>query len=226
MRFLVSLACAVVAALVLPAVPVRAVHDLGVVADRAADLLAKRVAEAAGAAAWPGVKAVAFTFVVESGGEERARAEHRWDVVAGRDTVTFRGRTVTVDVRGGAGGSEDEKAAYARWVNDTYWLLVPLKLFDPGVVRRHGGVVEEEGRRLEVLDLSFESVGLTPTDRYRLYVEPERASIVRWDHRPATGAGMTATWSAPERAGPLNLSLERRIAGTDRVIRFEGVVVE
>ena len=34
---------------------------------------------------------------------------------------------------------EDAKAAYARWVNDSYWLLAPLKL-------KHRGVNVTDGR--------------------------------------------------------------------------------
>ncbi|MFN2412818.1 MAG: DinB family protein, partial [Pyrinomonadaceae bacterium] len=35
--------------------------------------------------------------------------------------------------------------AYARWVNDSYWLLGPLKVLDPGVKLTYEGSKESEG---------------------------------------------------------------------------------
>ena len=88
----------------------------------------KRAAERIG----PNVKTIDFTFAVEKGGETLVSAEHHWDVVAQTDRVKWKGKEVTVNLADPA-TDEDAKAAYARWVNDSYWLLAPLKLKDRGL---------------------------------------------------------------------------------------------
>ena len=63
------------------------------------------------------------------------------------------------------------------WTNDTYWLLMPYKLRDPGVVLRDQGTVTRDGRAYRALGLSFEQVGETPGDRYTVFVNPANSRI-------------------------------------------------
>ncbi len=66
--------------------------------------------------------------------------------------------------------------AYRAFINDTYWLLVPTKLFDDGVTR--GTRPDTLGRH--VLTLTFADVGLTPGDTYRLYANPDTGALEAW----------------------------------------------
>ena len=100
--------------------------------DAKAQQLAKEVWKASGGENWPKVKELRFTFIVEQDGKQLASAEHHWNVAAGTDRVKWKGKDVTVNLAAPA-QDEDGKAAYARWVNDSYWLLAPLKVLDPGV---------------------------------------------------------------------------------------------
>jgi hypothetical protein len=68
------------------------------------------------------------------------------------------------------------------WTNDTYWLLMPYKLRDPGVVLRDLGLVTRDGRAYRALALSFEQVGETPGDRYTVFVNPSTARIEAWEY--------------------------------------------
>lgn len=68
--------------------------------------------------------------------------------------------------------------AYRSFVNDTYWLLQPTKLFDDGVARAYDADSSRTGRR--VIRLSFGNVGLTPGDRYWLYFEGGKALPAAW----------------------------------------------
>lgn len=68
--------------------------------------------------------------------------------------------------------------AYRAFINDTYWLLQPTKLFDPGVVRSYAADSSGSGR--QVLALAFAGVGLTPGDRYWLYFDAGRALPSAW----------------------------------------------
>ncbi len=114
-------------------------------ADEKAQQLAKEVWQASGGENWSKVKELRFTFIVEENGKQLASAVHDWNVANGTDHVKWKDKDVTVNLASPA-QDEEAKAAYARWVNDSYWLLAPLKLLDP---RREvdGGRNEGSGRR-------------------------------------------------------------------------------
>jgi hypothetical protein len=75
------------------------------------------------------------------------------------------------------------RGAYATWVNDSYWFLMPYKLRDPGAILKYDGEVEDStGRVFDRLALSFQGVGLTPGDRYWIYVNRANHRIERWEY--------------------------------------------
>ena len=69
--------------------------------------------------------------------------------------------------------------AYSAFVNDSYWLLAPSKLFDPGVTR---AIDADSSARdgAPVLRVSFDGVGLTPGDRYWLRMDPATGRLDSW----------------------------------------------
>ena len=195
-----------------------------------ADDLAARVADACGPVYT--MDTVAFTFVVEVGGEEKARRAHVWRPQTGEVQVSSGGTVVTLkDVRAGAPsdaedprwadiapGVEPEAAlkAWGGFVNDSYWLIAPCKVNDPGVSR----AVTEDG----ALTLSFDAVGLTPGDQYTLRVD-EVGRVTGWSFVLQSEREGDFTWTQHQDFGPLNLSLHRATADGGTVIRFEGVSV-
>ncbi len=191
-------------------------------ADTKAQQLAKEVWIASGGENWSGVKQIRFTFIVEEGGKELAHAEHDWNVAAGTDRVQWKGKDVTVNVYV-PGSDEEAKAAYARWVNDSYWLLAPLKVLDKGVTLTAEGQKESDGVMCETLRLSFASVGLTPGDQYLLYIDPQTKLVRAWDYVPKPENVMHGTWDKYERFGGLTLSTEHNFGG--KVIRFANIEV-
>jgi len=58
------------------------------------------------------------------------------------------------------------ESAYGSWVNDSYWLLMPYKMKDAGVTLSLAGEEKGEGGTWDKLLLTFDSVGLTPRDKY------------------------------------------------------------
>jgi hypothetical protein len=145
------------------------------------DRLATRVRAAAGGDRLAEVAQIDFTFVVYDGEKRIFEAKHRWDLRGARDRATWTdregvARDVVVDLK-----TRSDEKAYARWVNDSYWLMLPLKLLDPGVVRTLEAPRVIEGRRCEVMRLSFDRVGLTPGDVYWLFIDPATDRIVRWE---------------------------------------------
>lgn len=179
------------------------------------DALAMEVMKAHGIDAWPAITRLRFTFNVEADGKQVMSAVHDWDLQAGTDTVTWNGKTVTVNIAS-PGDSEDEKAAFARWTNDAYWLLVPLKLMDGGVRRTYEGEQVVDGRTCQVLQLSFDGVGLTPGDRYNLYINPETKLIEAWDYMPNPERKTHFTREAFQNVGGLTLSTDHR-SGNRRI---------
>ena len=70
----------------------------------------------------------------------------------------------------------------AAWINDSYWLVMPYKLRDPGVTLKHlGRGTMVDGRAAEVLGLTFDNVGRTPENKYRVYVAADSGLVEQWD---------------------------------------------
>lgn len=155
--------------------------------------LADRVMAALGGQeAWDATRYLVFDFA--------GRRTHWWDRYTGRhrlEGTTRDGESYLVledvDDQGEAGRAwfqgkpaEGEKAAellknaYAAWINDTYWLLAPYKLRDPGVNLSYAGRESVDGVNYDKLQLTFESVGLTPGDTYWMYLHPETGRVDRW----------------------------------------------
>ena len=194
----------------------------GAEGDERAQQLAREVWKASGGENWSKVKEIHFTFIVEQDGKQLASAEHHWNVAAGTDHVKWKGKEVTVNLAAPA-NDEDGKAAYGRWVNDSYWLLAPLKVLDPGVKLTHEGTKDLNGTPHEALRLSFEGVGLTPGDQYLLYIDPETKLVRAWDYIPSPEKVMHGTWENYKTFGGLQLSTEHSFEG--RTIRFADVEV-
>jgi hypothetical protein len=115
---------------------------------------------------------------------------------------------------------------YERWVNDTYWVMMPFKLRDPGVRIRYARPERTPDGEYDVLELSFvKGTGLTSEDRYWLHVNRVTRLIDRWEY-VLTGRQpppQAVAWEAWSRVGPIRLSLQRRVSGRPQMIRFENV---
>lgn len=72
---------------------------------------------------------------------------------------------------------------YAYWINDSYWMFMPYKLKDPGVTLKYIGegvtLVKEPAL---ILQLTFENVGLTPQNKYRVYVDKKSHLVIQFDY--------------------------------------------
>ncbi|MDQ3197658.1 MAG: hypothetical protein M3Q46_00480 [Verrucomicrobiota bacterium] len=195
----------------LPLVSIQAAENNG---DAAA--LADAVWKASGGEIWDKVKSIDFTFTVEKEGKTVASAEHHWEVPTWSDSVKWKGKDVLVNLAN-PGTEEDSKEAYARWVNDSYWLLAPLKLKDRGINLTAEGTKEIGGAERKVLRLSFGEVGLTPKDQYLLYIDPKTNLVSSWDYMPEPGKSMHATWTDYQKSGGLTLATDHQMDGGIRI---------
>ena len=173
--------------------------------DPIADSLAQRVLEAAGGpGVWSRVPYLAFSFGVEENRQVGRVVRHLWN----RNTNQYRLETpgptgepyvilFDVDTRQGKaywGGVElgnKESAtrvagAFQRFVNDTFWLLMPFRLFDAGVERAF--LPDSSNDVIDVLRVRFTLPDRAPTDEVYLYIARETGRIVQWKYRtPADG---------------------------------------
>ena len=192
-----------------------------------AQQLATDLWKASGGENWAKVKEVHFTFAVEQEGKPLFSAQHVWNVAGGTDEVKWKdkqGKDHQVTASLTTPPSNDEgKAGYARWVNDSYWLLAPLKIRDRGVNVEAGGPKDLNGVTCETMRLKFDKVGLTPSDQYIFYVDPKTKLPVAWDYIPESGTGIQATWEKFQTFGGLNLATEHNFNG--KTIKLTGIKV-
>ncbi len=162
-----------------------------------ADSLAMRAVDAIGGyEVWQQLPGIRFDFAIDRGDGRELVASHLWN----RDNGDYRLEInrgdedpivvlFNVNTREGSayqGGEQlgDEETgdlleqAYQRYINDTYWLKAPAKVFDEGVNR--SAPADSATATQDVLHLSFGDVGLTPDDRYWLYINTETGLVDRW----------------------------------------------
>jgi hypothetical protein len=216
-------------------------------ADDRADRVARElIAALGGEAAWEKAREFRFDFIVEREGRRAAEFRHLWDRYTGdyrlhgsdksgapyvvyfnvntREGVAFsNGRPVD--------GEEKKKlleTAYGRFINDSYWLLAPWKVMDPGVLRAYEAEkTTPDGELCDVIRLSFESVGLTPKDVYWLWVTRDGRRMVQWEYLlgGAKEEPTVAFWRDWRKFSGISLALDRRFPVRPARIFFENVAV-
>jgi len=196
----------------------------GAKAETSAEQLAEKTWRASGGENWSNVKTIDFTFTVVKDGKMVASVEHHWDVPAQTDRVKWKGKDVTVNLAD-PGSDENSKAAFARWTNDTYWLLAPLKLKEHGVTLADGGAKEMDGKKCQVLHLSFGQVGLTPKDQYNLYIDPDSGLVTSWDYMPEPGKTEHMTWTDYQKSGGLTLATNHSMDNGATLIKMMNLKV-
>lgn len=68
------------------------------------------------------------------------------------------------------------------WINDAYWLVMPYKLKDSGVTIKYlGNSKTKEDANAEKLELTFEKVGVTPENKYHIYIDKSTNLVTQWD---------------------------------------------
>jgi len=169
--------------------------------DSTAVAIADQVMEALGGKAkWEALGGLRWTFQSATGDTLRPGRRHAWDRHTGWHRVEGKNRAgqsfcyinnlndgkgmAWVDGKPIEGDSLQKliKLAKSLWTNDTYWMLMPYKLRNPGVTLKYEGQVRDSTGAHEKLGLSFENVGETPGDRYWVYVSPATHRIEKWEY--------------------------------------------
>ncbi|MFT5800422.1 MAG: hypothetical protein ACI956_000225, partial [Nonlabens sp.] len=77
--------------------------------------------------------------------------------------------------------SEGLKRAKSIWINDSYWLVMPFKLKDPGVNLKYLRTdTTKTGAMAEVVELTFEGVGNTPNNKYNVFIDKKDNLVKQW----------------------------------------------
>ncbi|MBD2714051.1 hypothetical protein KBK19_03275 [Microvirga sp. STR05] len=102
---------------------------------------------------------------------------------------------------------------YPIWVNNSWWLLMPFKLKDSGVTLTYQGAGKfMDSTAAEVLNMSFRNVGVTPDNRYQLFVNPKTSLVEEWAYYKEANDSLPAfrrRWSDYRRYGKLLLASDR-----------------
>ncbi len=119
------------------------------------------------------------------------------------------------------------KRAYGRYINDTFWLLMPFKLEDAGAVLRYDGAQELNDVNYDVLRLSYaDSVGLTPQNVYRVFVDQATRRVHRWEYYEKEDATpVVSWWENWNEYGGIKLAEQRVFENSNRKLLFTNIVV-
>lgn len=118
---------------------------------------------------------------------------HLWDKKTGDIRIETRDTAVFItNIEGGPGQFSNkgttlepndslQERAVSMWINDAYWLFMPFKLKDSGVTLKYlREDVTLTGGHAHVLGLTFREVGVTPDNRYEVYVDKGTNLVTQW----------------------------------------------
>jgi hypothetical protein len=162
--------------------------------------------------AWNQSRFVRFDFRVSIDGKLVADRAHLWDKQTGRYRIEDKAkegksRAVLFNVGNQQGSAYVDgkrldgqeaitalKEAYGAFINDLYWLAMPWKWMDPGVQLKYLGKRRKGTEEFDVVELTFEKVGLTPGDRYQAFVSPRSHLMEKWEYTLQSGQKGAWDW--------------------------------
>lgn len=99
------------------------------------------------------------------------------------------------------------------WINDSYWLLMPYKLKDSGVTLHYKGAgTLADGRPADILILTFAGVGVTPQNKYDVYIAKDSKLVEQWAYYEKFSSltpEFSTPWQSWHRYGQVLLSGDR-----------------
>ena len=110
------------------------------------------------------------------------------------------------------------------WINDSYWLVMPFKLKDSGVTLKYRSVEDDmNGNTCDKLELTFSEVGVTPQNKYEVWVDQNSKLVSQWAYYrnySDTVAGFTMPWLDYKKKGKIMLSGDRGRAQLENIMVF------
>ena len=95
---------------------------------------------------------------------------------------TIKGRVTSTKESNIKTDPEILQQGYQIWINDSYWLVMPYKLKDSGVTLKYLGesTTEAGNKPANLLELTFDSVGITPANKYHVWVGKSTGLVEQW----------------------------------------------
>lgn len=119
------------------------------------------------------------------------------------------------------------KQAKAAWINDSYWLVMPFKLKDSGVTLKYlGEEATQDGKPADAIQLTFKSVGVTPDNKYKVWVDKKSHLVSQWSYYPKftdQQPRFTLPWIDYQKHGKILLSGERGERDLTDIMVFSGL---
>ncbi len=188
--------------------------------DLLATLLADKCMLAMGGRqAWDNTRYLSWNFF--------GRRNHLWDKESGDVRIEDTSNKITIlmniHTMEGAVYKEDApvtdsldhflQKGYGWWVNDSYWLVMPYKLKDSGVTLTYlGEDTTVSGSPADVIQLTFENVGLTPQNVYKVWIDTDSKLVNQWAYFPndeTTEPNFITPWSDYQTYGGILLAGNR-----------------
>ncbi len=131
------------------------------------------------------------------------------DLKTKKGTVYSKGKVLPDTVK----SREILNKQYAVWANNSYWLLMPFKLRDNGVTLKYKGEGKSQtGAEVDLIELTFKEVGVTPNNRYILGIDKKSGLVTEWsffrnatDEKPA----FTRPWTEYKNYGKIKIASNR-----------------
>lgn len=104
------------------------------------------------------------------------------------------------------------------WINDSYWLVMPFKMKDSGVTLKYLGEFNTEaGEAADIIQMTFSGVGVTPDNKYHVWVDKKTRLVTQWayfekfgDEKPA----LVNAWGGYKQYEKIMLSSDRGSRGS------------
>jgi hypothetical protein len=179
--------------------------------------VAKQLAKTYGLDSFGQVEAIRYTFTIPG-----LVGPNTWEWHPGTDTVTYEGKDkegkpVKVTYKRSERDSQSDAVKNKidpGFVNDQYWLLLPLHVAWDGASVTDEGMHETPLAKTSAqkLVMKYADSGYSPGDTWDLYVGPDKRVVEMTYHRavpvPKLPNLVNAKWEGYKKAGPLLFSTE------------------
>jgi hypothetical protein len=190
--------------------------------------VAKQMAKTYGLDSFGKVEAIRYTFTIEG------LFSRTWEWNSKTDTVSYEGKDkagkpVKVTYQRSELGSQSDAVKNQidpAFVNDQYWLLLPLHVaWDGASVTDDGMHKTPLGKKAaERIVVKYASGGYSPGDTWELYVGADKRVEEMSYHRAVPVPGLPnvvhATWAGYKKAGPLLISTDHPGTGDGKPFRI------
>lgn len=199
-----------------------------------------------GKANWAKNRYLSFHWIMEREGKIVANYRHDWDRQTARyrvegtnrqgqhfvvlfNTETKQGEVYLDNAKVQMDSTKQKmlEYAYGRYINDSYWFIMPYKLQDPGVILSYEDEQEVKGEQYDVVKVTFDNVGLTPGDTYWAFISKNDHLMHKWEYvlQDQQPPPTVVWWEDWQTFSGNKLAMNRKFENRPRRIYFDNVTL-